>query len=116
MLQANAALGLFVCFCVMLGIYYSNTWDAKTQPFMSTKLRSVDGGKYPIAKIFKNGILDQEALATYGPPRLTGSFAYAMFMANAAVSVEIYRVGPSLTLHRSVLWQCTCSSSGVKTS
>jgi hypothetical protein len=83
---------------------------------MSTKLRSVDGGKYPIAKIFKNGILDQEALATYGPPRLTGSFAYAMFMANAAVGDDIREMRLSLTSHRSVLWLCTCSSSGVKTS
>ncbi|KAF4828455.1 Oligopeptide transporter 6 [Colletotrichum tropicale] len=88
-LQAHAALGYFVCFIVMLGIYYSNTWDAKSQPFMSTRLRSEDGSTYPIAKVFTGGVLNKEALATYGIPRLTGSFAYAMFMANAAIGALI---------------------------
>ncbi|KAI8264095.1 Oligopeptide transporter 8 [Colletotrichum sp. SAR11_239] len=88
-LQAHAALGYFVCFIVMLGIYYSNAWDAKSQPFMSTRLRSEDGSTYPIAKVFTGGVLNKEALATYGIPRLTGSFAYAMFMANAAIGALI---------------------------
>ncbi|KAI8258392.1 Oligopeptide transporter 8 [Colletotrichum sp. SAR 10_98] len=88
-LQAHAALGYFVCFIVMLGIYYSNAWDAKSQPFMSTRLRSEDGSTYPIAKVFTGGVLNKEALATYGIPMLTGSFAYAMFMANAAIGALI---------------------------
>ncbi|KAF5525913.1 Oligopeptide transporter 8 [Colletotrichum aenigma] len=88
-LQAHAALGYFVCFIVMLGIYYSNAWDAKSQPFMSTRLRSEDGSAYPITKVFTGGVLNKEALATYGIPRLTGSFAYAMFMANAAIGALI---------------------------
>jgi len=70
----------------MLGIYYGNTWDAKSLPFMSTKLLNADGSKYPIAKVFVGGVLDTDALATYGIPSLSGTFAYAMFMANAAVS------------------------------
>ncbi|TEA22616.1 Oligopeptide transporter 6 [Colletotrichum sidae] len=88
-LQAHAAMGYFVCFIAMLAIYYSNTWDAKSQPFMSTRLRSQDGSTYPIAKVFTGGVLNKEALATYGIPRLTGSFAYAMFMANAAIGALI---------------------------
>ncbi len=70
----------------MLGIYYSNGWDAKSFPFMSTRLLSEDGSKYPIDKVFAGGVLDKDALTQYGIPRLSGSFAYAMFMANAAVS------------------------------
>jgi hypothetical protein len=70
----------------MLAIYYSNTWDAKSQPFMSTQLRTQNGKRYPIAKVFVGGVLDENALQKYGIPRLTGTFAYAMFMANAAVS------------------------------
>jgi hypothetical protein len=53
---------------------------------MSTRLRTQEGGAYPVAKVFVDGVLNQDALAKYGIPRLTGSFAYAMFMANAAVS------------------------------
>lgn len=71
----------------MLAIYYTNSWGAKSQPFMSTRLRSEDGSAYPITKVFVNGVLDESALARYGIPRLTGSFAYAMFIANAAVSL-----------------------------
>lgn len=70
----------------MLGIYYNNVWDAQSQPFMSTRLRSENGSPYPILKVFPGGVLNHDALARFGIPRLTGSFAYAMFMANAAVS------------------------------
>ncbi|KAK0610102.1 OPT oligopeptide transporter protein-domain-containing protein [Bombardia bombarda] len=88
-LQAHQAVGFLVCFAAMLGIYYTNAWDAKSQPFMSTRLRSEDGGVYPIAKVFTGGVLNQERLAEYGIPRLTGTFAYAMFMANAAIGALV---------------------------
>jgi hypothetical protein len=71
---------------VMLAVYYSNAWDSKSLPFMSTRLLTQEGGKYPSTKVFVNGVLDKTALAKYGLPKLTGTFAYAMFMANAAVS------------------------------
>ncbi|WRT66966.1 uncharacterized protein IL334_003931 [Kwoniella shivajii] len=95
-LQMNSAIGLFTCMLVMLGIYYGNGWNAKSQPFMSTRLRAEDGTAYPIAKVFKAGVLDPAALAEYGPPRLTGTFAYAMFMANAAIG--------ALVMHVFVFW------------
>ncbi|KAJ3949836.1 uncharacterized protein N0V96_000968 [Colletotrichum fioriniae] len=88
-LQAHSAIGFFICFLAMIGIYYTNAWDAKSQPFMSTRLRSEDGTAYPIAKVFTGGVLNQDALAKYGIPRLTGSFAYAMFMANAAIGALV---------------------------
>jgi len=72
----------------MLGIYYTDTWGSKSQPFMSTQLRSQEGKKYPISKVFVGGVLDEAALQKYGIPQLTGSFAYALFMANAAVSYQ----------------------------
>ncbi|KAK1756775.1 OPT oligopeptide transporter [Echria macrotheca] len=88
-LQAHSAIGYLVCYAAMLGIYYTNAWDALSQPFMSTRLRTEEGGAYPTSKVFVGGILDQEALQKYGIPRLTGSFAYAMFMANAAIGALI---------------------------
>lgn len=71
----------------MLGIYYTNAWDSKSQPFMSTQLRSENGSRYPTGQVFTNGVLNETALEEFGTPSLTGSFAYAMFMANAAVSI-----------------------------
>ena len=54
---------------------------------MSTRLLTQDGDRYPSESVFIDGILDEKALLQYGLPRITGTFAYAMFMANAAVSL-----------------------------
>ena len=70
----------------MIAIYYGNGWNAKSLPFMSTKLLSSDGTRYPVSNVFPGGVLDKSALAKYGLPKLAGTFAFAMFMANAAVS------------------------------
>lgn len=70
----------------MLGIYYTNGWDSRNLPFMSTRLLAENGTKYPIKEVFDGGVLNETTLAEIGLPRLTGSFAFAMFMANAAVS------------------------------
>jgi hypothetical protein len=72
----------------MLVVYYGNIWGAQSQPFMSTQLRTQAGGRYPTAKVFVDGILNQEALAKYGLPALSGTFTWSLFMANAAVSVQ----------------------------
>lgn len=85
----------------MLAIYYGNAWNAKLLPFMSTRLLTQDGGNYPSTKVFVNGVLDKNALAKYGLPRLTGTFAYAMFMANAAVSYPSFVLIVTLTFFRS---------------
>ncbi|KAG5934869.1 hypothetical protein E4U59_005946 [Claviceps monticola] len=95
-LQVHQAIGFLICFAAMLGIYYTNAWDAKSQPFMSTRLRTADGKAYPTSKVFVGGILDKTAFAKYGIPRLTGSFAYAMFMANAAIG--------ALIAHCAIFW------------
>ena len=73
----------------MLGIYYGNAWNSKSLPFMSTRLLLENGTAYPISTVFSGGVLDTEALETTGIPKLSGSFAYSMFMANAAVSAEV---------------------------
>lgn len=44
-LQMHAALGYLVCFAAMLGIYYTNAWESRSLPFMSTSLRTDEGGK-----------------------------------------------------------------------
>jgi hypothetical protein len=69
----------------MLGIYYGNAWGSRSLPFMSTRLLTQEGKRYPSESVFVDGILDEKALLQYGLPRITGTFAYAMFMANAAV-------------------------------
>lgn len=74
----------------MLGLYYYDTWEAKSFPFMSTSLKSADGSDYPSASIFPGGSLNLTALAEFGTPRMASTFAYGIFMSNAAVSVVNY--------------------------
>lgn len=84
--QTNALLGLVICWIAYLGVYYSNLWGSRALPFMASNLRTADGGRYQSNKIFINGILDRQALSTYGLPRLTGSYAWSLTVGNAAVS------------------------------
>ncbi|RKU40426.1 hypothetical protein DL546_002670 [Coniochaeta pulveracea] len=91
-LQLHQAIGFLICIVAMLGIYYGNAWQARSQPFMSTRLRSQDGTSYPTSKVFVGGVLNHDALAKYGLPRLSGSFAYAMLMANAAIGALVAHV------------------------
>ena len=70
----------------MSAIYWGDAWGSLSLPFMSTLLRSADGSKYPITKVFVNGVLDEAMLEKYGVPRLAGTMAYGLFIANAAVS------------------------------
>lgn len=88
--QVHEAIGFLICFIAMLGIYYMNAWDAKSLPFMSTRLWTAGGKAYPTSEVFLGGVLDKTAFAKYGIPRLSGTFAYAMFMANAAVRCPLF--------------------------
>lgn len=69
----------------MIGIYYGDAWGSRSLPFMSTKLLNANGTSYPVDSVFPGGVLDESALFEHGIPKVTGSFAFAMFMANAAV-------------------------------
>lgn len=84
-LQLHQDIGIAFCFIIMVAIYYGNGWNSRSLPFMSTQLLMANGTSYPVASVFPDGVLDKSALAKYGIPRLTGTFAFAMFMANAAV-------------------------------
>ncbi|KAK4221288.1 OPT oligopeptide transporter [Podospora fimiseda] len=86
---AHSAVGYPVCFIAMLTIYYTHTWDAKKLPFMSTRLLTQGGDMYPTSEVFVGGILDKKALEKYGIPRVTGTFAYAMFMTNTTIGALV---------------------------
>ncbi|KAK7917608.1 peptide transporter [Apiospora marii] len=88
-LQLHMALGYAACFIIMAAIYWGDAWGSRSLPFMSTLLRSADGSKYPITKVFVNGVLDESMLEKYGVPRLAGTMAYGLFIANAAIGALI---------------------------
>ncbi|KAF4459637.1 opt oligopeptide transporter [Fusarium albosuccineum] len=95
-LQAHMAIGYFFCFIVMAAIYYGNALDSKSLPFMSTRLLQANGTAYPVTEVFDGGVLNKTALVEHGLPRLTGTFAFAMFMANAAIG--------ALVVHTILFW------------
>ncbi|PLB50880.1 OPT oligopeptide transporter [Aspergillus steynii IBT 23096] len=88
-LQVHQAVGLFSCFIFMLAIYYGNGWNSRSLPFMSTKLLNANGTSYPVESVFPGGVLDEAQLALHGTPKLTGTFAWSLFCANAAIGALI---------------------------
>lgn len=74
--------GLFI-----LLVYYTDGWNAKTFPFLSSALFTEDGKPYPQDEVFGGGtwILNEDALRQYGTPRLTGSAVWAFFCQLAAI-------------------------------
>ncbi|OKO89632.1 hypothetical protein PENSUB_13698 [Penicillium subrubescens] len=83
----------------MLAIYYGDAWGAKSQPFMSTVFHTADGKRYPSSQVFPGDVLSESALAKYGITRITGTFAYAMFMANAASTILYGRYGNGIAIN-----------------
>lgn len=83
--QANFIAGYIVCWIAFLAVYYGNAWGARDLPFLSSSLRTQSGKRYSSLKVFKNGVLDKAALAEYGLPRITATYAFASTVGTMAV-------------------------------
>lgn len=83
--QVNCLIGLLICYVSITAVYYGNAWDGRSLPFMSSLLRTQDGKPYKTAKVFVNGLLDKEALAAYGLPKVASTYVWGMFCGNIAI-------------------------------
>ncbi|KAI9508128.1 oligopeptide transporter [Russula earlei] len=85
--QANSWIGLFICYIATVAIYYSNTWNSKSFPMLSTALFSSNGSIYDQSAVFtgRNFQLNQTALDEVGLPALTGSNAWSGLMGSLAI-------------------------------
>ncbi|WOO82729.1 Oligopeptide transporter 5 [Vanrija pseudolonga] len=83
--QANFIAGYIVCWIAFLAVYYGNAWGARDLPFLSSSLRTQSGKRYSSLKVFKNGVLDKAALAEYGLPRITATYAFASTVGTMAI-------------------------------
>jgi hypothetical protein len=54
-----------------------------------------NGSDYPLTEVFSGAVLNDTALEIYGIPQLSATFAWGMFIANAAVSTQVK--GASIT-------------------
>ncbi|CAO1616253.1 unnamed protein product [Parajaminaea phylloscopi] len=65
---------------VMIIVYYANAFNAKTYPFLSFALFQENGTRYPLDAVFGNTYaVHQDALDTYGTPRLAATAVWAYF-------------------------------------
>ncbi|KAG7448856.1 oligopeptide transporter [Guyanagaster necrorhizus] len=91
--QANAWVGYIICYIVISAIYYSNAWNSKSFPMLSTSIFSSNGTVYQQSAVFgSKWTLNQTALDEVGLPALTGSNAWANLTANLGIGGLIAHV------------------------
>ncbi|KAJ3248951.1 hypothetical protein HDU77_007926 [Chytriomyces hyalinus] len=91
--QMNQIFGMAGCVTLIPILYYSNVWNAKTFPFMSQSLYTVDGKKYNQTKILgADNSLDEARYAAYGQPYYSASWAFNTMMQNMSVTAGIVHV------------------------
>ncbi|KAF8933472.1 hypothetical protein BGZ58_006338 [Dissophora ornata] len=88
--QVNIAIGFFLMAWVMVPIaYYTNLWDAKKFPILTSKLFTVTGEPYDITKVMKNNELDETMYEAYSPLRISTFFALTYGIGFAGLSSMI---------------------------
>lgn len=91
--QLNTWIAYVIWYPAMLGLYYSNAWNAKNFPFMSSSLFKSDGTKLTTTSILNSeGIIDEAKLAEIGLPHLTSSTVWGYFTQNLAIGALITHV------------------------
>lgn len=77
----------------MIILYYANAFDAKTYPFLSFALFQDNGERYPLDAVFGSTFaVHEDALAQYGPPRLTATAVWAFFCQVLAIGAMFTHV------------------------
>ncbi|THH14179.1 hypothetical protein EW146_g6118 [Bondarzewia mesenterica] len=85
--QANSWIGYAFCYVSIIAIFYSNTWQSKSFPMLSSSIFSSNGSIYKQSAVFTppNFQLNETALEEVGLPALTGSNAWHNLTANLAI-------------------------------
>ncbi|KAI0073510.1 oligopeptide transporter [Panus rudis PR-1116 ss-1] len=84
--QANSWIGYFFCYIAIMAIYYSNTWNSKSFPMLSTSIFASNGSVYNQKAVFGTTFqLNETALQEIGLPSLTGSNAWTNLMQNLSI-------------------------------
>ncbi|KAF9190594.1 hypothetical protein BGZ49_003673 [Haplosporangium sp. Z 27] len=74
--QVNIAIGFFLVAWVMVPIaYYTNLWEAKRFPILSSHLFRDNGQPYITSNILTDNVLDENKYEAYGPLRISIFFA-----------------------------------------
>ncbi|KAF9525053.1 oligopeptide transporter [Crepidotus variabilis] len=91
--QANSWIGYGICYIVIMALFYSNAWNSKQLPMISTALFSPNGSVYHQSAVFSNHFsLNETALEEVGLPVLTSSNIWLKITANLSIGGLIAHV------------------------
>ncbi|KZS93887.1 oligopeptide transporter [Sistotremastrum niveocremeum HHB9708] len=85
--QANSWIGYVICYVAVAGIYYSNTWDSKSLPMLTSSIFNPDSPTpYNQTQVFgPTFTLNNTAFEEVGLPRLAGSYVWSLMASNWAI-------------------------------
>ncbi|CAO3568081.1 unnamed protein product [Mortierella alpina] len=88
--QVNIGLGFLLIAWIMVPIaYYTNLWEAKKFPILTSRLFQDNGRRYATAQVMTDNILDEAKYAAYGPLRISTFFALTYGIGFAGLSSMI---------------------------
>ncbi|KAF9556103.1 hypothetical protein EC968_008446 [Mortierella alpina] len=88
--QVNIGLGFLLIAWIMVPIaYYTNLWEAKKFPILTSRLFQDNGRRYSTAAVMTDNILDEAKYAAYGPLRISTFFALTYGIGFAGLSSMI---------------------------
>lgn len=93
--QMNTLIGYEFSIGVFMGIYYSNTWDARSFPFLSPNMYSEQSSAAKYVVYNQSRVLNAQhevepsLLDVHGLPRLTGAGAIGKTLVNISITAAI---------------------------
>ncbi|KAF9969596.1 hypothetical protein BGZ73_007993 [Actinomortierella ambigua] len=88
--QVNIAVGFFLIAWVMVPIaYYTNLWDAKQFPILTSKLFKDDGTRYSPLAVMTDNVYDETKAEAYGRLRISTFFVLTYGIGFAGLSSMI---------------------------
>lgn len=92
--QVNTWIGFFLCYCLFMGVFYNNAWNAQNYPFLAQDLFVQNGSSlYDQTVILdNNNEVDYDKLNAYGLPAYAGSQVISLLSYNLGISAAITHV------------------------
>ncbi|KAF9109292.1 hypothetical protein BGX30_008454, partial [Mortierella sp. GBA39] len=88
--QVNIAMGFFLIAWIMVPIaYYTNLWEAKRFPILTSRLFTTEGDAYKVKDVMTGGTIDMEKYLIQGPLRISTFFALTYGIGFAGLSSMI---------------------------
>ncbi|KAJ7678482.1 OPT oligopeptide transporter [Mycena rosella] len=88
--QINSFIGMWLGYIVLTTCYYSNVFNGRDLPWMSTSLFASDGGTYnQSAVITADYKLDPTAIAVVGLPRYSTTYAVSQMCYNLSLGAAV---------------------------